>query len=315
MKQYLNLLQDILDNGEHRPDRTGVGTISVFDRHLTFDMEDGTFPAVTTKKLAFKSMIGELLWFLNGETSLNDLRHRTFNDHGKDPSKRTIWDANQKAFRDRLFCDGTFDSFDDCGYIYGNLWHHRNQFWEVVKRIITNPSDRRLMVNCWIPEIVNNDLALALPPCHYGFQFYVRGLDKNPRGTHLDIKWNQRSVDSFLGLSFNIASYATLLHIVAAITGLKAGKVSCTLGDVHIYENHVEQVREQLSREPKPLPKMITGFDILEKQFKSIDETDLEKSASARVQDAIECIHTLAADDFMLIGYEHHPAIKAPMAV
>ena len=189
MKQYLNLLEDVLDNGEHRPDRTGTGTISVFDRHMSFDLEDG-FPAVTTKKLAFKTMVGELLWFINGETTISELKARTFGDSNAD--KWTIWTDNQADYLDRLGVYGTSDDKDDCGHIYGKLWHNEDQFWSVVERIITNPSDRRLIVNAWLPEIVNDNLKLALPPCHYGFQFYVRGLDKDPRGTHLDLKWNQR---------------------------------------------------------------------------------------------------------------------------
>lgn len=290
MKQYLDLLEDVLTNGEERNDRTGVGTISVFDRQIKFDMADG-FPAVTTKKLAFKAMMGELLWFMNGETELQRLRYRTFGDAWCD--KTTIWDANQKDYVKKQFgLDST--TTDDCGLIYGHLWHLDNQFWSVVDRISKNPTDRRLIVNSWNPEIVNHPHKLALPPCHYAFQFYVR------EGKYLDLKWHQRSCDAFLGCSFNIASYAALLHIVSAITGLVPGILTGDLGDVHIYKNHIEQVKEQLTRQPKPLPEFVLP-------------EQLSKPLSAQVAEVI--IDNLTSKDFSLKNYECYPAIKAEMAV
>lgn len=181
MQNYLDLLKHTLENGTVREDRTGTGTISTFANTLTFDLQDG-FPAVTTKKLAFKTMMGELLWFLNGETRLSQLRFRTFGD--ANALKRTIWDANQKDYAERL-SDEVYVG-DDCGDIYGSLWHHEDQLREVVERLVTNPTDRRLLVSSWIPETVSDAYALALPPCHYAFQFYVRD------GEFLDLMWHQR---------------------------------------------------------------------------------------------------------------------------
>lgn len=291
MQAYLDLLQDVLDNGETRSDRTGVGTISVFDRQLKFDLQKG-FPAVTTKKLAFQAMMGELLWFMNGETSISDLKFRTFNDsHSEKP---TIWDANQKAYFDKFHdtSDWSIHNYDDDdnGAIYGYQWRKRHgvdQLEMVINRIKKDPTSRRLLVSAWDIEYANNPGAGSLPPCHYAFQFYVR------EGMYLDLKFHMRSSDVFLGLPLNIASYAALCHIVAHMTGYEVGTLTADLGDTHIYLNHVDQVREQLTREPYPLPE----FNL--PQFIE-NLSDLEG---------------LTASNFFLEGYEHHPTIKAPMAV
>lgn len=285
MKQYLDLLKDVLDNGTLRNDRTGTGTISVFDRQIRFDLQDG-FPAVTTKKLAFRSMIGELLWFINGETHLSELRYRTFGDY--ESNKKTIWDANQADFRKRCLEFLEDDIEDWCGKIYGSQWNHDNQLIEVVERIKTNPTDRRLLVSAWNVDQVNNPFVVSLPPCHYAFQFYVRD------GKYLDLKWHQRSVDLFLGLPFNIASYAALCIIVASITGLAPGRLTGDLGDCHIYSNHVDQVKEQLSRET---------FD-----------NCVDFVCNKELRD-MEDLMTMTANDFALLNYQHHDTIKAKMAV
>lgn len=291
MQAYLDLLQDVLDNGETRTDRTGVGTLSVFDRQLKFDLQKG-FPAVTTKKLAFRAMMGELLWFMNGETGIASLKARTFGDcHSP---KTTIWDANQKAYFDKFRNTADWDSYnfsdDDNGAIYGYQWRNGGQVDQlrtVIERIRKDPTSRRLLVSAWSNDDANTPAAGSLPPCHYAFQFYVR------EGKYLDLKWHQRSVDVFLGLPLNIASYAAMCHIVAYMTGYEPGTLTADLGDTHIYLNHVDQVKEQLTRTPYPLP------DFFYPAFIS-DLSDLEE---------------LTAFDFSLEDYEHHPTIKAPMAV
>lgn len=295
MDNYQHLMQDIMNNGEDRGDRTGVGTRSIFGTRLVFDMADG-FPAVTTKKLAFKSVMGELLWFMKGCTDLKSLRELTFGRQNAE-GKKTIWDANQLDYvmrRNQAMVEGVGE---DCGKIYGHLWNKNNQFWEAVNDIVHNPESRRIMVNAWIPEIVNDNLQVALPPCHYGFQFYVHTNGK------LDIMWNQRSVDVFLGLPFNIASYAALLHIVCEMTGKTPGRVIFNGGDTHIYHNHFDAVMEQLSRRPKPKPM----FHIKTNHLKDAVAEDHHASSFHMIG--------IIANDFELIGYDHHPAIKAEMAV
>lgn len=293
MYNYQHLLKDIMIDGEDRDDRTGVGTRSIFDTRLVFDMKDG-FPAVTTKKLAFKSVIGELLWFINGETTLSDLRRRTFGSETVD--KKTIWDANQADYVKRRNDALEVGIGDDCGHIYGRLWHRGNQFWKAIETIIDNPTSRRIMVNAWIPEIVNDNLKVALPPCHYGFQFYVH------TDGRLDLKWTQRSVDAFLGLPFNIASYAALLHIVCEVTGKTPGRVIFSGGDTHIYHNHFDAVKEQLSRESKPLPTL------------EMNKSRIPNGVRGTFGHHI-WISELTSNDFNLIGYDPHPTIKADMAV
>ncbi len=264
MKQYLNLLKHILDTGEQKSDRTGTGTISTFGYQMRFDLSQG-FPLLTTKKVHLKSVIYELLWFLAGDTNTKYL-----NDNGV-----TIW--NEWA-----------DERGELGPVYGKQWRSWpsadgktvDQMSEVLRTIKTNPDSRRLIVSAWnVGEIEK----MALPPCHLLFQFYVC----NGR---LSCQLYQRSADVFLGVPFNIASYAFLTMMVAQVSGLKPGEFVHTFGDVHIYINHLEQVNQQLAREPRPLPTLVINPDVKDLfQFKF--------------------------EDFRVENYDPHPAIKAPVAV
>jgi thymidylate synthase len=264
MRQYLDLLQDILDHGARKEDRTGTGTLSVFGRQLRFDLEAG-FPLVTTKRLHVKSIIHELLWFLRGDTNVRYLQERGV----------SIWNAWARE-------DG------DLGPIYGYQWRNWrtaggeavDQIADVVETIRTHPDSRRLIVSAWNV----GDLAdMALPPCHLLFQFYVAD-------GRLSCQMYQRSADVFLGVPFNIASYALLTMMVAQVTNLRPGEFIHTFGDVHLYLNHVEQARLQLTREPRPLPRMWLNPDV-----RSIFEFQYE--------------------DFRLEAYDPHPHIPAPVAV
>ncbi len=236
MKQYLNLLQDVLEKGSEKGDRTGTGTISLFGYQMRFNLEEG-FPLLTTKKLHLKSIIYELLWFLQGDTNAHYLQ-----EHGV-----RIW--NEWA-----------DPDGSLGHIYGYQWRswpdykggHIDQIKEVIEQIKNNPDSRRLLVSAWNVADIEN---MNLPPCHLLFQFYVN----NGR---LSLQLYQRSANSFLGVPFNIASYALLLMMVAQVTGLKAGDFVHTIGDAHIYTNHLEQVKVQLSREPRPLPTMVINPEV-----------------------------------------------------
>jgi thymidylate synthase len=264
MKQYLDLLNDILTNGTLKGDRTGTGTISVFGRQMRFDLRDG-FPLITTKKLHLKSIIHELLWFLKGDTNVKYLQ-----DNGV-----RIW--NEWA-----------DENGDLGHIYGYQWRswpdYRggsiDQIAEAIETIKHNPDSRRIIVSAWnVADLPN----MNLPPCHAFFQFYVA----NGR---LSLQLYQRSADTFLGVPFNIASYALLLMMVAQVTGLEAGEFVHTLGDTHIYTNHIEQARLQLTREPRPLPRMI-------------------------INPEVKNIFDFKYEDFTLEGYDPHPHIKAVVSV
>ena len=264
MKQYLDLLNRVLAEGVQKEDRTGTGTISVFGHQMRFNMEDG-FPCLTTKKLHLKSIIHELLWFLNGDTNIKYLT-----DNGV-----RIW--NEWADKD-----------GNLGHIYGYQWRswpdynggHIDQISEVVKTIKNNPDSRRIIVSAWnVADIPN----MNLPPCHAFFQFYVAD-------GKLSLQLYQRSADIFLGVPFNIASYALLLQMTAQVTGLKAGDFVHTLGDAHIYTNHLEQVKLQLTREPLPLPTMNINPDVKD-------------------------IFSFKYSDFELINYESHPHIKGEVSV
>ncbi|RRQ45717.1 thymidylate synthase [Chryseobacterium sp. SC28] len=264
MQNYLELLQHILDNGTDKTDRTGTGTRSVFGYQLRYDLSKG-FPLVTTKKVHLKSIIYELLWFIKGDTNTKYLT-----DNGV-----SIW--NEWA-----------DENGDLGPVYGAQWRSWkgadgkvvDQLSEVIEQIKKNPDSRRLIVSAWnVAEIPN----MALAPCHALFQFYVAD-------GKLSLQLYQRSADVFLGVPFNIASYALLLMMVAQVTGLEVGDYVHTFGDVHIYNNHFEQVRKQLSREPRPLPTMKLNTEI-----KNIFDFDFE--------------------DFTLENYDPHPGIKAPVAI
>ena len=276
MKQYHELLKDILNNGEERNDRTGVGTISVFGRQLRFDLTQG-FPAVTTKKLAWKAVVSELLWFLEGS---NDERRLAEILYGRpDSGRNTIWTGNAEAayWQPRAKFPG------DLGRVYGVQWRDWGGVDQVAKLIDglkNDPTGRRHIISAWNVDELDQ---MALPPCHVMSQFYV---SKGKLSCHM----YQRSVDVFLGLPFNIASYALLTHMVAHVCGLEAGELIISTGDTHIYSNHVEQVKEQLSREPYPLPTLWLNPNI-----KDIDSFTME---------------TIDLDN-----YKCHSTIKAEMAV
>lgn len=261
MKQYLDLLQDIMGNGVDKLDRTGVGTRSVFGRQMRFDLSKG-FPLVTTKKVHLKSIIHELLWFIKGSTNIKYLQ-----DNGV-----RIW--NEWA-----------DENGDLGPVYGSQWRNWNgegidQLAEVIDKLKHNPNDRRMIVSAWN---VGKIAEMRLPPCHMMFQFYVAG-------NKLSCMLYQRSCDMFLGVPFNIASYALLTMMIAQVCGLEPGEFIHTLGDTHIYHNHFEQVREQLSRQPLPLPVM-------------------------KLNPAVKNIDDFTYDDFTLEGYESYGKLAAPVAV
>ena len=264
MKQYLDLLQRILDEGVRKDDRTGTGTLSVFGHQMRFNLEEG-FPCLTTKKLHLKSIIHELLWFLRGDTNVHYLQ-----EHGV-----RIW--NEWA-----------DANGDLGHIYGYQWRswpdyrggHIDQIARAVDDIKHNPDSRRIIVNAWNVGDLDN---MNLPPCHMFFQFYVA------QG-RLSLQMYQRSADTFLGVPFNIASYALLLQMMAQVTGLRAGDFIHTLGDAHIYLNHLDQVRLQLSRTPRPLPKMHINPDV-------------------------KNIFDFRYEDFTLEGYDPWPHIAGKVSV
>lgn len=264
MKQYLDLLQHVLDNGVRKDDRTGTGTISTFGYQMRFNLQDG-FPVVTTKKLHLKSIIYELLWFLNGDTNVKYLQENGVR----------IW--NEWA-----------DENGELGHIYGHQWRswpdyqggNIDQISQAVNMIKNNPDSRRIIVNAWnVADLPN----MNLPPCHAFFQFYVAN-------GKLSCQLYQRSADSFLGVPFNIASYALLTMMMAQVCGLEAGDFVHTFGDLHIYTNHLEQVKLQLSREPFPLPTM-------------------------KINQEVKSIFDFKYEDFELLHYQSHPHIKGKVAV
>ena len=265
MQQYLDLLRELRDHGVPKDDRTGVGTYSLFGRQIRFDLDDG-FPLLTTKKVHVRSVIHELLWFLAGDSNVAYL-----NDHGV-----SIWNE---------WADPVTG---DLGPIYGVQWRSWrgadgrtiDQLTDVVDRIRATPHSRRLVVSAWnVPDLPQ----MALPPCHVLFQFYVTG-------DRLSLQLYQRSADIFLGVPFNIASYALLLMMVARVTGLQAGEFIHTFGDAHLYRNHLDQADLQLARSPRPLPRM-------------------------EVATGPRDLYSFTYDDFRLVGYDPHPAIRAPVAV
>ncbi|NIN36560.1 MAG: thymidylate synthase [Gammaproteobacteria bacterium] len=264
MEQYLEFMRHVKTHGKKKEDRTGTGTLSVFGYQMRFDISE-SFPAITTKKLHFKSIIHELLWFLNGDTNIKYLK-----DHGV-----SIWDEWADA-------DGNL------GPVYGAQWRHWktadgktvDQIKNVIELIKTNPDSRRLIVSAWnVGELEK----MALMPCHAFFQFYLSN-------GQLSCQLYQRSADIFLGVPFNIASYSLLTMMIAQVCGLQPGEFVHTFGDAHLYVNHLEQVDEQLSRKPLPLPVM-------------------------KINPEVTSIFDFKYEDFELIGYESYPAIKAPIAV
>lgn len=264
MQQYLALMRHARNHGTHKQDRTGTGTLSVFGHQMRFDLRQG-FPVVTTKKVHLKSIIHELLWFLRGETNTRYLKENGV----------SIWDE-------------WADANGELGPIYGYQWRswptadgrHIDQIKQVIEQLKTNPDSRRIIVSAWnVGEIEN----MALPPCHAFFQFYVANGE-------LSCQLYQRSADIFLGVPFNIASYALLTMMVAQVTGLKPGDFIWTGGDCHLYSNHLEQADLQLSRTPYPLPQM-------------------------KLNPRVASIFEFTYSDFELMGYQSHPAIKAPVAI
>lgn len=306
MKQYLDLLRDIRDNGIEKGDRTGTGTKSVFGRQVRYNLSDG-FPAVTTKKLYFRSVVHELLWFLQGTGNIEYLAQNDVHIWDEWPYKNYLkqnnlpipdsnsdeWRTGMKEFISKIASDHDFAmKWGDLGPVYGVQWRKWpdgkggviDQIADAIKTIKTNPNSRRNIVSAWnAAEIDDIASAGGLPPCHTLFQLYVHD-------GKLDLHLYQRSADTFLGVPFNIASYALLLSMMAQVTGLKPGEFVHTLADTHIYLNHFDQVEEQLSREPLELPKLW-----LNPEVKSIDEFTFE--------------------DIELRDYKSHPAIKAPIAV
>jgi thymidylate synthase len=263
-RQYLDLLAEVQERGAPKSDRTGTGTRSVFGRQMRFELE-GSFPLLTTKKLHLKSIIYELLWFLRGDTNV-----RWLQEHGV-----TIWDE-------------WADANGELGPVYGYQWRHWrapdgrdiDQIRQVLENLKSRPDSRRHLVSAWNPADVDR---MALPPCHALFQFYVAG-------GRLSCQMYQRSADLFLGVPFNIASYALLTLMVAQVTDLRPGEFVLTLGDAHLYLNHLAQAREQVARAPRPFPRM-------------------------RLNAAVRDLFAFRYEDFTLEGYDPHPAIKAPIAV
>lgn len=287
MRAYLDLLEYILENGEVRDDRTKTGTISSFGHQLKFDLSDG-FPAVTTKSLAWKGVVSELLWFLEGssdERRLAEIRYNKSRSELKDLSKfSTIWTDNADNQGKELGYINT-DTIKELGPVYGVQWRNWSgidQIKKLINDLKVNPDGRRHILSAWN---VNELDKMALPPCHVMSQYYISN------GT-ISCHMYQRSADMFLGVPFNIASYALLLSILGNILDLKPKYFVHSFGDAHIYSNSIEQVKEQLSREPLPLPKLKMP------NISSIDE-----------------IKDLSIEDFKLEGYEHHPPIKAKMAI
>ena len=289
-EEYLNALKTILEQGENRPDRTGVGTKSIFGLQMKFDLSEG-FPAITTKKLAWKSVVSELLWFIEGSGDENRLREILHGDRYS--NKKTIWTDNAQA---NYWVNRRMKKYPgDLGRIYGVQWRrwrkplvrinkvvlqNHDQLIELVNGIKDDPYSRRHIITAWNPGELD---LMSLPPCHMMSQFYVSN-------GQLSCQMYQRSADMFLGIPFNIASYALFTHMLAQVCNLEVGQLIITLGDAHIYQNHIDQVTEQLTRVAFPMPKL-------------------------KLNEDISVVTDFSMDDIELVNYQSHETIKAPMAV
>ena len=281
MQQYLDLLKHILENGECKGDRTGTGTISVFGQQLRFDLSKG-FPLVTTKKTWFKGIAHELLWIISGSTNIKYLQDNSVHiwDEWADQNGNLgpVYGAQWRKWvghrDDSATCWHKYEQCDCIGY------REIDQLAEVIKQIKQNPNSRRHLVSAWNPAEIGD---MKLPPCHYSYQFDVTN-------NKLSCIFNMRSVDTFIGLPFNIASYALLTHMIAQVCGLSVGSLIASLGDTHIYLNHIDQVKEQLTRNPYELPRL-------------------------KLNNAVTNIDAFRYEDIILEDYKHHPSIKAPIAV
>lgn len=301
MKQYLDLVRHIRDNGVVKGDRTGTGTRSVFGYQMRFDLSEG-FPLVTSKKVHLKSILHELLWFIRGDTNIrylvengvgiwNDWPYQSWlRQTGQEddlPMYSAEWKAGMKEFVERIRTDAAFaKQWGDLGPVYGHQWRNFegvDQLAQLVDDIKTNPDSRRLLVSAWNPKDIPVMVKSGLPPCHSLFQFYVTE-------GRLSCQLYQRSADVFLGVPFNIASYSILTMMIAQVTGLKLGDFVHTFGDAHLYNNHMEQVEEQLSRSTFPLPKLVIN---------------------PKVNNLFDFVY----EDFELQGYQSHGPISAPVAV
>lgn len=301
MKEYHDLMQHVLENGTRKGDRTGTGTLSVFGYQMRFDLQQG-FPLVTTKKVHLKSIIHELLWFLQGDTNIRYLVKNGVNiwnewpfqnylnetgQAGDLPKYSEEWKQKLKEFKQRIIEDASFaEKWGELGPVYGHQWRNFegvDQITQVIEDIKNKPDSRRLLVSAWNPKDVPVMAKSGLPPCHTLFQFYVAG-------GKLSCQLYQRSADIFLGVPFNIASYALLTMMVAQVCGLEYGDFVHTFGDAHLYSNHLAQTKEQLSREIRPLPNM-------------------------KINPEVKGIFDFSFEDFELLNYDPYPAIKAPVAV
>jgi thymidylate synthase len=301
MKQYLDLIRHIKDKGVFKGDRTGTGTLSVFGYQMRFDLQQG-FPLVTTKKVHLKSILHELLWFVKGDTNIRYLVENGVGIWNEWPYQSWLrqtgadkkyemhseqWKAGLKEFVERIKSDDDFaQKYGDLGPVYGRQWRNFegvDQLAEVIEDIKSNPDSRRLIVSAWNPKDIPVMAKSGLPPCHSLFQFYVSE-------GKLSCQLYQRSADVFLGVPFNIASYAALTMMVAQVTGLELGDFVHSFGDAHLYTNHMQQIEEQLSRETLPLPEL-------------------------KINPQVKNIFDFEYDDFELVGYQSHSAISAPVAV
>lgn len=305
MKQYLDYLRTIKEKGVSKTDRTGTGTISIFGHQMRFDLAEG-FPLVTTKKVPMRAIIHELLWFVKGDSNLRYLAEHDVHIWDEWPYKAYLirngkpvpktdseeWKTGIAEFIATIKTDEAFaKDYGELGPIYGYQWRswptpnggHIDQLTQVIEQIKKNPDSRRLIISAWNVADIDEMAKAGLPPCHCLFQFYVAD-------GKLSCQLYQRSCDSFLGVPFNIASYALLTHMVAHVTGLEVGDFIWTGGDCHIYSNHLTQVDEQLAREPHVLPKLV-------------------------IKRKVDSIFDFSYDDFEIVGYNPHPPIKAPIAV